>query len=79
MLAGNNKSIRDWPINSLVGYASQEYAKNHAIREWEGVNSWMGYFVSGIIREWDNSWVGQNTCPPVVVRIRGAKLRFNML
>jgi hypothetical protein len=33
MPAGNNKSIRDWPINSLVGYASQEYAKNHAIRE----------------------------------------------
>jgi hypothetical protein len=49
MPAGNNKSIRDWPINSPMGYASQEYAKNAPIHEW-----YMP-FMNGIgrIREWD--------------------------
>ena len=53
MPAGNNKSFRDWPINSLVGYA---------------IHEWHMPFVNGrvLIREWDNSWVGQN----IYLRVR---------
>jgi len=44
--------------HSWMAYASPEYAKIPYIREWHMP------FVNGkaLIREWDNSWVGQNTC-----------------
>jgi hypothetical protein len=58
---GNNKAFLDGTALAYlfpVGYAIQECAKIPYIREWHMP------FVNGRarIREWDNSWLGQNSC-----------------